>query len=188
MLMTLDKDPERYKEVYWSRFPGVYYAGDYAIRDDEGYFWLLGRADEVLKIAGHRISTMELESAIIEHPAVSEAAAIGKPHEVKGESVAIFVILRQGYKPAEELKNELREHVRKTIGPVATPDEIYIGQSLPKTRSGKIMRRVLKAVSMGKPIGDISTLEDEGLVDEVKRAYEEFKKLLETSSQSDSVK
>jgi len=184
LLMTLYKDPDRYKQVYWSRFPGVYYTGDYAIRDEDGYFWLLGRADEVLKIAGHRIGTMELESAVIEHPAVSEAAAIGKPHEIKGESVAIFVILKQGYKPTEKLKKELKEHVRETIGPVVTPDEIYFVRSLPKTRSGKIMRRVLKAVSMGLPIGDISTLEDEASVDEVKRAYEELKKLLEAGSQS----
>jgi len=179
MFMTLYRDPKRYKEVYWSRFPGYYLTGDYAIRDDEGYFWLLGRADEVLKIAGHRIGTMEVESAVIEHPAVSEAAVVGKPHDVKGESVVIFVILKQGYKPSEELKKEIKEHVRETIGPVATPDEIYFVKSLPKTRSGKIMRRVLKAVSMGMPIGDISTLEDEGSVDEVKRAYEELKKLLE---------
>jgi len=184
MFMTLYQDPDKYKQVYWSRFPGAYYTGDYAIRDEDGYFWLLGRADEVLKIAGHRIGTMELESAVVAHPAVSEAAAIGKPHEVKGEGVAIFAILRQGYKPSEKLRKELIEQVRQTIGPVATPDEIYFVKSLPKTRSGKIMRRVLKAVSMGMPIGDISTLEDEASVDEVKRAYEELKKLLEGSSQS----
>jgi acetyl-CoA synthetase len=182
MLMTLYQDPQRYKDVYWSRFPGVYYTGDYAIRDSDGYFWLLGRADEVLKIAGHRIGTMEIESALVSHPAVSEAATIGKPHEVKGETISIFAILKQGYKPSEELKQELKRHVREVIGPVATPEEIYFVHSLPKTRSGKIMRRVLKAVLMDMPIGDLSTLEDEASVEEVKKAYEEFKKLLKGGS------
>jgi len=184
MLMTLYQDPQRYKEVYWSRFPGIYYTGDYAIRDADGYFWLLGRADEVLKIAGHRIGTMELESALVSHPAVSEAAAIGKPHEVKGESIAIFAILKQGYEPSEKLEQELKRHVREVIGPVATPEEIYFVHSLPKTRSGKIMRRVLKAVLMNKPIGDLSTLEDEASVEEVRKAYEEFKRLLKGVSQN----
>jgi len=182
MLMTLYQDPHRYKEAYWSRFPGVYYTGDYAIRDADGYFWLLGRADEVLKVAGHRIGTMELESAAVSHPAVSEAAAIGKPHEVKGESIIIFAILRKGYEPTDKLKKELRDHVRKVIGPVATPQEIYFVNSLPKTRSGKIMRRVLKSVLMGRPIGDVSTIEDKSSVDEVKKAYEELKKLIEAKT------
>lgn len=179
MLMTLYQDPERYKETYWSKFPGAYYTGDYAIRDADGYFWLLGRADEVLKVAGHRIGTMELESAAVSHPAVSEAAAIGKPHEVKGESIIIFAILRKDHEPTDKLKKELREHVRKVIGPIATPEEIYFVNSLPKTRSGKIMRRVLKSVLMGMPIGDVSTLEDKASVEEVKKAYEELKKLIE---------
>jgi len=182
MLMTLYQDPKRYKETYWSKFPGVYYTGDYAIRDADGYFWLLGRADEVLKIAGHRIGTMELESAAISHPAVSEAAAIAKPHEVKGESVVIFAILKQGYEPTDKLKKEIKMHVREVIGPIATPEEIYFVNSLPKTRSGKIMRRVLKAVLMDMPIGDISTLEDEASVEEVKKAYEELKKLVGTKT------
>jgi acetyl-CoA synthetase len=182
MLMTLYQDPKRYKEAYWSRFPGVYYTGDYAIRDADGYFWLLGRADEVLKVAGHRIGTMELESAAVSYPAVSEAAAIGKPHEVKGESIIIFAILRKDYEPTDKLKKELRDHVRKVIGPVATPEEIYFVNSLPKTRSGKIMRRVLKSVLMGRPIGDVSTIEDKSSVDEVKKAYEELKKLIEAKT------
>ncbi|MEM2914086.1 MAG: acetate--CoA ligase [Candidatus Bathyarchaeia archaeon] len=179
MLMTLYKDPERYKQTYWSRFPGMYYAGDYCMKDDDGYFWLLGRADEVLKIAGHRMGTMELESAIVSHPAVAEAAVIGKPHEIKGESIVVFAILKQGYKPSENLREELKEHMRKIIGPIATPDEIYFVSKLPKTRSGKIMRRVLKAVVSNAPIGDITTLEDEASVDEVKQVYEEFKKIFE---------
>ena len=148
------------------------------MRDEEGYLWLLGRADEVLKIAGHRLGTMELESAVISHPAIAEAAVIGKPHEIKGETIVVFAILRQGYNPSDELKKDLTEHLRKTVGPVATPDEIYFVSKLPKTRSGKIMRRVLKALASGLPIGDVTTLEDEASVEEAKQAYEEFKKIV----------
>jgi len=178
MLMTLYKDPERYKQTYWSRFPNVYYAGDYCMKDEEGYFWLLGRADEVLKIAGHRLGTTELESAIVSHPAIAESAVVSKPHEIKGEAIVVFVILKQGYHPSEELKKELTDHLRKTVGPVATPDQIYFVSKLPKTRSGKIMRRVLKALVSDKPIGDVTTLEDEASVEEAKQAYEEFKKMM----------
>ena len=179
MLMTLYKDPERYKQTYWSRFPGIYYTGDYCMKDEDGYFWLLGRADEVLKVAGHRLGTMELESAVISHPAVAEAAVIGKPHEIKGEGIVVFATLKEGYVSSENLKEELREFMRKTIGPVATPDEIYFVSKLPKTRSGKIMRRVLRAVVSGMPVGDITTLEDEASVEEAKQVYEEFKKMIE---------
>jgi len=175
MLTTLYRDPERYKEAYWSRFPNVYYTGDYCMRDEEGYFWLLGRADEVLKIAGHRLGTMELESAIISHPAIAEAAVISKPHEIKGEAIVVFGILRQGHNPSDELKKDLTDHLRKTIGPVATPEEVYFVSKLPKTRSGKIMRRVLKALASGLPIGDVTTLEDEASIEEARQAYEEFK-------------
>jgi acetyl-CoA synthetase len=178
MLMTLYKDPERYKQTYWSRFPGMYYAGDYCMKDEDGYFWLLGRADEVLKVAGHRMGTMELESAVISYPAVAEAAVIGKPHEIKGESIVVFAVLKQGYDPSEKIIDELKEHMRKTIGPVATPDEVYFVSKLPKTRSGKIMRRILRAVVSGTPIGDITTLEDEASVEEAKQVYEEFKKMI----------
>jgi len=178
MLMTLYKDPERYKQAYWSRFPNAYYTGDYCMKDEEGYFWLLGRADEVLKIAGHRMGTMELESAMVSHPTIAEAAVIGKPHAIKGEAIVIFAILKQGYNPSEELKKELTGHLRKTVGPVATPEEIYFVSKLPKTRSGKIMRRVLKALVSDKPIGDVTTLEDKASVEEAKRAYEEFKKIM----------
>jgi acetyl-CoA synthetase len=179
MLMTLYKDPERYKQTYWSKFPGMYYAGDYCMKDEDGYFWLLGRADEVLKVAGHRMGTMELESALVMHPAVAEVAVIGKPHEIKGESIVVFAILKQGYAPSEKLREELMEHMRKTIGPVAAPDEIYFVSKLPKTRSGKIMRRILKAVVSNAPIGDVTTLEDEASVEEIKQAYEEISKIIE---------
>ncbi len=171
MLMTVYKDPERYKQTYWSRFPNVYYAGDYCMKDDEGYFWLLGRADEILKIAGHRLGTMELESALVSHPMVTEAAVIGKHHEIKGEVFVIFAILKQGSKPSEKLRKDLRDHLRKTIGPIATPEQVYFVSKLPKTRSGKIMRRVLKALVSDKPIGDTTTLEDEESIKEAKQAY-----------------
>jgi acetyl-CoA synthetase len=182
MLMTVYKDADRYKEAYWSKFPGVYDSTDYAIKDGDGYFWLLGRADEVLKVAGHRIGTAEVESAAVAYPPVSEAAVIGKPHEIKGESIAVFAILKQGYKPTDELKAEVRQHIREVIGPVASPDEIHFVKSLPKTRSGKIMRRVLKAILMDRPIGDVSTLEDEASIEDVKREYGASKKRLEATS------
>jgi acetyl-CoA synthetase len=178
MLMTLYKDPERYKQTYWSRFPGMYYTGDYCMKDEDGYFWLLGRADEVLKVSGHRMGTMELESAVVSYPPIAEAAVIGKPHEIKGESIVVFAVLKQDYAYNEKLVDELKRHVRETIGPIATPDEVYFVSKLPKTRSGKIMRRILKAVVSGKPIGDATTLEDETSVEEAKRIYEEFKKII----------
>ncbi|MDI6821480.1 MAG: acetate--CoA ligase [Actinomycetota bacterium] len=178
MMMTIYKDPERYKDTYWSKFPGKYYTGDYAIKDGDGYLWVIGRADEVLKIAGHRLGAAELESACISHPAVAESAVVGKPDPVKGETILIFAILKEGYKPSEELASQIREHMRKVIGPVATPESIYFTAKLPKTRSGKIMRRVLKAIVTKSLIGDLSTLEDEASTDEVKKAYQEFKELL----------
>ena len=177
MLMTVYQNPERYKRTYWSKFPGVYYAGDYCLKDEEGYFWLLGRADEILKIAGHRMGTMELESALVSYPAIAEAAVIGVPHEIKGEAIVVFVILKQGYNPSDELKKELKNHLRKTVGPIASPEQIYFVSKLPKTRSGKIMRRVLKAIVTDMSIGDVSTLEDEASIKEVKQAYEDFKKM-----------
>jgi acetyl-CoA synthetase len=176
MLQGVYGDPERYQETYWSKFPGVYYSGDYAIRDKDGYFWLLGRADEVLKIAGHRIGTIEIEDAAVSYDAIVEAAVASRPDEVKGESVVIFAILKQEAEPSQELKNKIKQHIRKVLGPVATPDEIYFVPKLPKTRSGKIMRRVLKAVASGTSIGDLTTLEDGTSVDEVKKAFEELKK------------
>jgi len=178
MLQTLWKDPERFKQTYFGRWPNTYYTGDYAVKDPEGYFWLLGRADEVLKVAGHRIGTVELESALVSHPAVSEAAVMGKEDAVKGEVPVAFVVLRSGFSPSEELRAELIKHIRTAIGPIATPDAVVIVNKLPKTRSGKIMRRILKAVLVGAPIGDVSTLEDEAAVDDIKATYEEMRKQL----------
>ena len=179
MLETIWKDPERYKQTYFGRWPNIYYTGDYAVRDPDGYFWLLGRADEVLKVAGHRIGTVEIESALVSHPAVSEAAVMGKEDALKGEVPVAFVTLRSGFQPSDELRADLVKHIRNTIGPIATPDAIVIVNKLPKTRSGKIMRRLLKAVLAGAALGDVSTLEDEGSVDEIKATYEELKKQLE---------
>ena len=178
MLQTLWKDPERFKQTYFGRWPNVYYTGDYAIQDPDGYLWLLGRADEVLKVAGHRIGTVELESALVSHPAVSEAAVMGKEDPVKGEVPVAFIVLRSGVSPSDELRTELIKHVRTTIGPIATPAAIAMVNRLPKTRSGKIMRRILKAVIIGAPIGDTSTIEDEASVEDIKATYEELRKQL----------
>jgi len=178
MLQTLWKDPDRFKQTYFGRWPGIYYTGDFAIRDPEGYFWLLGRADEVLKVAGHRIGTVELESALVAHPAVSEAAVMGKEDAIKGEVPVAFVTLRSGFAPSDELLAELVKHIRTMIGPIATPDAIVFVNKLPKTRSGKIMRRLLKAVLVGAPLGDTSTLEDEASIEDIKTSYNELRKQL----------
>ncbi len=160
MLRTCWGEPERY-EKYWRSIPGnVYNTDDLASYDEEGYIMILGRADDVINVAGHRIGTMEVESALVDHPAVAEAAVIGKPHEVKGESIKAFVILKEGYEASAELAEELRLHVRNELGPIAVPDEIEFVDRLPKTRSGKIMRRILRARELGLEIGDMSTLED----------------------------
>jgi acetyl-CoA synthetase len=181
MLLTLYGDDERYKQVYWSRFPRVYYAGDYCVRDEEGYFWLLGRADEVLKVAGHRLGTIEIEDALGSHPSVAESAVASRSDEVKGEAIVAFVILRAGNKPSKELAKALIDHVRETIGPIAAPSEVHFVQSLPKTRSGKIMRRVVKAVANGaQSVGDVTTLEDETSVEEARRAVQEFQRQMVT--------
>jgi len=180
LLLDVYGDPQRYKEAYWSRFPGSYYTGDFAMRDEDGYFWLLGRADEVLKVAGHRMGTAELESAAISHPAVAEAAVASKPDPIKGEAIVLFVTLKKDVSPSPDLRKKIAEHLRHVIGPIATPDEVYFVESLPKTRSGKIMRRVIKAVAMGKSLGDLTTIEDETSVDDVKRAYESLRKISDT--------
>lgn len=177
MLIDIYGDSKRYRKSYWSRFPGSYYTGDFAMRDEDGYFWVLGRADEVLKIAGHRIGTAELENAAVSHPAVAEGAVTSKPDEIKGEAIVLFVTLKQGISPSPTLRKEITRHLRQAIGPIATPDEVYFVESLPKTRSGKIMRRVLKAVASEQSPGDLSTLENEASVEEVKRAYESLKKV-----------
>ena len=161
MLRTIYGDPERYKEQYWSQIPGMYFAGDGARIDADGYFWLMGRVDDVLNVAGHRLSTMEIESALVANPMVAEAAVVGRPDEMKGQAVSAFVTLKAGQKPSEELKNQLRQWVAKEIGPIAKPDDIRFTDALPKTRSGKIMRRLLRELATnGEVKGDTTTLED----------------------------
>lgn len=160
MLRTIYNDPERYVNQYWSKYPGKYLTGDSARRDADGYFWIIGRTDDVIKVSGHRLGTAEVESALVNHPAVAEAAAIGLPHEIKGQCIHAFVLLRAGYAPSLNLAEELRQHVATHLGPIARPEVVHIVDKLPKTRSGKIMRRVLKARALGLPEGDVSTLEE----------------------------
>ncbi len=169
MLRGVWGDPQRFKEVYFSRFPGYYYTGDGARCDEDGYYWIMGRLDDVINVSGHRLGTMELESALVAHPAVAEAAVIGVPHEVKGETIYAFVILKEGYEPSEELKQELKQHMRKEIGPIATPEYIQFVSGLPKTRSGKIMRRILRKIAAGQyeDLGDTSTLADPSVIEEL---------------------
>ncbi len=178
MLRGVWGNPERFKEVYFSRFPGYYYTGDGARRDEDGYIWIIGRLDDVINVSGHRLGTMELESALVAHPAVAEAAVIGVPHEVKGETIYAFVILREGYEPSEELEKELKQHMRKVIGPIATPEFIQFVSGLPKTRSGKIMRRILRKIASGQyqDLGDTSTLADPSVVEELIRTRKEMEK------------
>ena len=180
MLLGLWKDTEKYKDVYWSKFESLYYPGDYAIKDSDGYLWLLGRSDDVLKVAGHRIGTAELESSIVSHNDVAESAVCGIPDEVKGESIIAFVMLKESVSTSEEqLRSELRETIRTQIGPIATPSQFYFVNKLPKTRSGKIMRRLLKAIAKNETIGDVSTLEDGAAVNEIQSAFQELQKNIE---------
>lgn len=160
MLRTVYKDPDRYKNQYWKRFGNMYEAGDSARKDEDGYIWVIGRLDDVIKVSGYRLGTAEIESALVSHNAVSEAAAIGLPHDVKGNTIYAYVILRQGVEKTEQLAEDLRNHVGHEIGPIAKPEKIEFTDSLPKTRSGKIMRRLLKARALGLPEGDKSTLEE----------------------------
>ena len=160
MLRTIYRDPDRYVKQYWSKYPGLYLTGDSAKKDDDGYFWIIGRVDDVIKVSGYRLGTAEIESALVSHPAVAEAAAIGLPHEIKGNAIHAYVLLKAGQTPSEELAEALRQHVGHEMGPIAKPEKIVFVDKLPKTRSGKIMRRVLKARAMGLPEGDLSTLEE----------------------------
>nr|AIF12766.1 acetate--CoA ligase (ACSS, acs) [uncultured marine thaumarchaeote KM3_57_D03] len=177
MLLTLWNDDEKYKNVYWSKFKDYYYSGDYAIKDSDGYFWLLGRADDIIKVAGHRIGTAELESSLVTHSDVAEAAVCGIPDEIKGEIIIAFVVLKDStIKNGDELRPELIQTIKEGVGPIATPRQIYFVSKLPKTRSGKIMRRLLKSIANNDKIGDVSTLEDGTAVEEVQTAFDELQK------------
>ncbi len=176
MLRTIWGDDERYKQQYWGRFNdgyNTYFTGDGARQDEDGYFWLMGRVDDVLNVAGHRLGTMELESALVSHPAVAEAAVVGVSHELKGQAVVAFVTPRAGAQPNDRLAEELRQHVAEKIGPIARPDKIYFTAELPKTRSAKIMRRLLRDIAEGRVLGDTTTLTDPNVIAAIKRQYEE---------------
>ena len=175
MARTIWGDDERFVQTYYSKWPGrpdLYFPGDGAKRDDDGYFWILGRVDDVLNVAGHRIGTMEVESALVEHPAVAEAAVVGKSHELKGQALAAFVTVREGFSPSPELGQELRNFVAQKIGAIAKPDDILFSADLPKTRSGKIMRRLLRDIAEGRALGDTTTLADPNVVASLKDQYE----------------
>ena len=161
------------KKQYWSEIKGVYFAGDGARRDEDGYFWIVGRIDDVLNVAGHRLGTSEVESALVSHPACAEAAVVGRPDEIKGQGVVAFVTLKTGHSPHADLKEELRKHVANAIGAIAKPDEVRFAEALPKTRSGKIMRRLLKEIASGKTVtGDTTTLEDFNVIANLSAAEE----------------
>jgi len=181
--LTLWGDDKKYRDVYWSKYKNCYYPGDYALKDSDGYFWLLGRADDVLKVSGHRIGTAELESCLVSHNDVAESAVCGIPDEIKGEIIIAFVVLKQNVtKDAKLLEEELSLKIRNDIGAIATPQQIYFVTKLPKTRSGKIMRRLLKAIASNEIIGDVSTLEDGAAVSEVQSALDELQKSIQNKS------
>ena len=176
MLRTIWGDDARYVQTYFSKWDGrkdLYFPGDGAKRDADGYFWILGRVDDVLNVAGHRIGTMEVESALVEHPAVAEAAVVGKTHELKGQAIAAFVTVREGITTTPALRDELKEFVAQKIGALARPDDILFSADLPKTRSGKIMRRLLRDIAEGRALGDTTTLADPTVVAALKEKYEE---------------
>ena len=161
LMRTIYGDDERFKATYWSNYPGIYFTADGARQDDDGYIWVMGRVDDVLNVSGHRLSTMEVESALVNHPKVAEAAVVGRPDDLKGEAICCFVTLKQGVAATDELKTELKAHVTKDIGALARPDDVRFTDALPKTRSGKIMRRLLRDIAAGREGGqDTTTLED----------------------------
>ncbi len=173
MLRTIYGDPERYKKEYWTEIPGMYFTGDGARRDEDGYFWIMGRIDDVINVSGHRIGTMEVESALVSHPKVAEAAAVGIEHELKGQAVVAFVTPTGDAEPTPELREELRGHVAQVIGAFARPEHIRFTDALPKTRSGKIMRRLLRDLAAGKEtVGDTTTLEDYSVLARLREADE----------------
>jgi acetyl-CoA synthetase len=174
-------EPERYGRDYWQRIPNVYYTGDSAHIDEDGYVWFAGRADEIIKIAAHRLGTIEVETAFLKHPAVAEAGVTGRPDDVRGEVISAFVVLRQGQQPSEGLRKELLATVRQELGPVAVIGDLNFVNMVPKTRSGKIMRRVLKAVTLDRDPGDITTIEDEGSVEDARQAWEEMKRTVQAA-------
>ncbi|MGB1841560.1 MAG: AMP-binding enzyme, partial [Longimicrobiales bacterium] len=173
MLRTVWGDEQRFRDTYWSKWPNVYFPGDGAKIDEDGYLWILGRVDDVLNVAGHRIGTMEVESALVDHPSVVESAVVGKAHEIKGESIAAFVTLKEGIDGSDDLLSELRAHVGAKIGAIAKPELVVFTADLPKTRSGKIMRRLLRDIAEGRAVGDTTTLADPAVVKKLQEMHEE---------------
>lgn len=167
MMRTVYGNHKRFKDTYFTQFPGLYQTGDSARKDGEGYFWIMGRIDDVLKVSGHRLGTAEIESSLVSHPLVAEAAVVGYPHDIKGEAIYAFVTLKEGVEKSNDLKEELKIHVRNTIGPIAKPDKLQFADALPKTRSGKIMRRILRKIASGgiRDLGDTTTLADPSVVE-----------------------
>ena len=168
MLRGIYGDHQRYVDTYWSRYPGRYFAGDGCKRDEEGYYWLLGRVDDVMNVSGHRISTTEVESALVSHPAVAEAAVVGRTDPITGQAIFSYVILRSGNEPSDELGGGLREHVADMIGKFARPKQVMFTPDLPKTRSGKIMRRLLRDIAEQRSLGDVTTLADANVVNTIR--------------------
>jgi acetyl-CoA synthetase len=170
MLRGIYGDPERYQATYWSRFPGMYFPGDGARRDEDGDYWLMGRVDDVMNVSGHRLSTTEIESALVDDKRVAEAAVVGRQDELTGEAIYCFVIVKSGIEANAQLGEELRQHVARKIGPIARPRQLMFTPDLPKTRSGKIMRRLLRDIAVGRPLGDTTTLADAGVVETIREA------------------
>jgi acetyl-CoA synthetase len=173
MLRTIYGDDERFRQTYWARWKDAYFPGDGAKRDEDGYYWILGRVDDVLNVAGHRIGTMEVESALVDHRSVAEAAVVGRADDLKGQAIAAFVTVKEGVEATDALRNELRAHVATKIGAIARPEDILFAADLPKTRSGKIMRRLLRDIAEGRALGDTTTLADPAVVAKLKDEYEE---------------
>jgi acetyl-CoA synthetase len=178
MLLSLWNNDERYRKTYWEKARNSYFAGDFAYLDQDGYYWILGRADDILKVAGHRLGTIELESAFISHPSIAEAAVTSRKDEIKGETIIAFLVLREGVESSSHLDIEVNKHIKNTIGPIASAEKIYFVNKLPKTRSGKIMRRLLKSIVNNETIGDITTLEDEASIEEITHELQEINKHL----------
>jgi acetyl-CoA synthetase len=178
MLLSLWNNDERYRKTYWEKTRNSYFAGDFAYLDQDGYYWILGRADDILKVAGHRLGTIELESAFISHPSIAEAAVTSRKDEIKGETIIAFLVLREGVESSSHLDIEVNKHIKNTIGPIASAEKIYFVNKLPKTRSGKIMRRLLKSIVNNETIGDITTLEDEASIEEITHELQEINKHL----------
>jgi acetyl-CoA synthetase len=173
MLRTIYGDDQRYRDTYWSKWPDTYFPGDGAHTDDDGYFWIMGRVDDVLNVAGHRIGTMEVESALVDHESVAESAVVGKADEIKGQAISAFVTVKEGVETSDDLMAELKAHVVTKIGAIARPADIIFSAELPKTRSGKIMRRLLRDIAEGRTLGDTTTLADPAVVASLQAQYEE---------------